>query len=57
MASVNLGASLVTASGGVGGNDPGNCGTAGGDGSVGRITVRGSSTTSGTTAPAFTAVP
>ena len=57
VASVNLGASLVTASGGVGGNDPGNCGTAGGDGSVGRITVRGSSTTSGTTAPAFTAVP
>jgi hypothetical protein len=55
--SANLGAGLVTASGGAGGNDPGNCGTPGGNGSVGRVTVRGSTTTTGTTAPAFTPVP
>ncbi len=55
--SANLGLGLVTTSGGVGGDDPGNCGTPGGNGSVGRITLRGSSTTSGTTTPAFTAVP
>ncbi len=51
-----LGSSLVAATGGAGGDTPGNCGTAGGAGSDGRITVQGSSTV-GTTNPAFTAVP
>ncbi len=52
-----LGAGLITVSGGAGGDDPSNCGTPGGVGSVGRITLRGSTTTTGTTAPTFVAVP
>ncbi len=47
----------ITSTGGAGGDDPLNCGGAGGAGSVGRISVRGAATTTGTTTPAFTAVP
>lgn len=54
---VDLGASRVTSAGGVGGDDPGNCGTPGGVGSVGRITIRGGSMVAGASAPAATIVP
>ena len=47
---VDLGTDRVTALGGVGGDDLGNCGPPGGAGSVGRITIDGN-TNSGTSHP------
>jgi len=47
----------VVASGGNGGDNPSNCGTPGGAGSAGRITVRGATSITGTSQPAFTDLP
>jgi len=55
--SATLGANLVTATGGGSGDNPGNCGTPGGAGAVGRITVRGAASVTGTSDPNFSDIP
>ena len=49
----DLGAGLITALGGPGGDEGGNCGTRGGGASDGRITVDATGSLSGTTSPAL----
>jgi len=54
---VALGASRVLSRGGGGGDDGGNCGTPGGAGSVGRVTLRGATTVTGASVPTHATAP